>query len=56
MDAEALRCNSTEGGPTYFELTTAIALLHFAARGCDAPGAESRIADAVLAAAAVAHG
>lgn len=27
-----------------------------AARGCDAPGAESRIADAVLAAAAVAHG
>jgi dihydrofolate synthase/folylpolyglutamate synthase len=36
MDEAAARRSPAEGGPTYFELTTAIALLHFAARGCDA--------------------
>ena len=33
LDAEAAERN--EQGPTYFELTTAIALMHFARAGCD---------------------
>lgn len=33
MDEELLSRTPPESGPTYFELTTAIALLHFAARG-----------------------
>ena len=33
MDAELAAREPPESGPTYFELTTAIALLHFAARG-----------------------
>lgn len=36
MDAEAVRRNPAGFGPTYFELTTAIALMHFAAHECDA--------------------
>ena len=36
MDAEAARRSPASFGPTYFELTTAIALMHFAARQCDA--------------------
>jgi dihydrofolate synthase/folylpolyglutamate synthase len=36
MDADALAAGDPYGGPTYFEATTAIALLHFVARKCDA--------------------
>jgi dihydrofolate synthase/folylpolyglutamate synthase len=36
MDDEARRRTPVESGPTYFELTTAIALLLFAERNCDA--------------------
>jgi dihydrofolate synthase/folylpolyglutamate synthase len=36
MDDEAHRRSPAESGPTYFELTTAIALLLFARRECDA--------------------
>jgi dihydrofolate synthase/folylpolyglutamate synthase len=36
MDEELLTRTPAESGPTYFELTTAIALLHFAARGAAA--------------------
>lgn len=36
MEAEAAVAGDPQGGPTYFECTTAIALLLFAARGVDA--------------------
>jgi dihydrofolate synthase/folylpolyglutamate synthase len=36
MDAEATKAGDPQDGPTYFEITTAIALLHFAARQVDA--------------------
>jgi len=36
MDDEAAAAGDPRGGPTYFECTTAIALLHFAAREVDA--------------------
>jgi dihydrofolate synthase/folylpolyglutamate synthase len=36
MDAEAAAENDPQGGPTYFEATTAIALLHFVERQADA--------------------
>jgi dihydrofolate synthase/folylpolyglutamate synthase len=36
MDAEAAKAGDPQDGPTYFEITTAIALLHFAARQVDA--------------------
>jgi len=35
LDAEAAACQPTEAGPTYFDLTTALAMLHFARRGVD---------------------
>ena len=35
MDAEAVRAGNHEIGPTYFELTTALALLHFARSDVD---------------------
>lgn len=36
MDTEAARRGPPNFGPTYFELTTALALMHFAAHQCDA--------------------
>jgi dihydrofolate synthase / folylpolyglutamate synthase len=36
MDAEAAAEGDPPGGPTYFEATTAMALVHFVERGCDA--------------------
>lgn len=36
MDAEAAAAGDPQGGPTYFEVTTAIALLHFVERQVDA--------------------
>ncbi|MEX2091834.1 MAG: folylpolyglutamate synthase/dihydrofolate synthase family protein [Pirellulales bacterium] len=36
MDAEAAAAGDPQGGPTYFEATTAIALLHFVERTVDA--------------------
>jgi dihydrofolate synthase/folylpolyglutamate synthase len=36
MDAESLAEGDAAGGPTYFEVTTAIALLHFVERQVDA--------------------
>jgi len=35
MDAEAARCTPTEDGPTYFDITTAMALCYFAERRVD---------------------
>jgi len=36
LDAQAAQAGDPQGGPTYFETTTAIALLHFVERGADA--------------------
>ncbi len=36
LDAQAAACQPPEPGPTYFDLTTALAMLHFARRGVDA--------------------
>lgn len=36
IDAEAIAEGDPQGGPTYFEATTAMALLHFVERQCDA--------------------
>ena len=35
LDAQAASCKPPEPGPTYFDLTTALAMLHFARRGVD---------------------
>jgi dihydrofolate synthase/folylpolyglutamate synthase len=36
MDEEAAAANDSDGGPTYFEITTAMALVHFVERQVDA--------------------
>jgi dihydrofolate synthase/folylpolyglutamate synthase len=38
MDEEAAADGDHAGGPTYFEITTAMALVHFVERGVDAAG------------------